>query len=477
VANCPLVIDLDGTLIYTDMLHETALRLVNDHPLNFLKIIPWLVKGKAHLKNKLAYGFNFDPNILPYNEELLSWIRSQREEGRKLVLCTASDSSIAHSIARHLDIFDDVIASDGISNIAGRRKADALEQLFGKAGFDYAGNSKADLHVWKKARRAIVVNASRSLEHGAGAVCDIEKVFPRRQQPISTWLRVFRVHQWLKNILLFIPLFAAHELLNIDAWHALTLAFVSFSLCASSVYIANDLLDLESDRLHPRKRKRPFASGRVPIWMGTILAPALLGISFSIAETVSGQFLSWLALYFAVTCAYSLGLKRIILIDCITLAILYTLRIVAGSVTVGHTLSFWLLAFSVFLFISLGFVKRYAELEIQSLRGNTKAHGRGYKVTDASLVQTMGIASGYTSVLVLALYLNSDAVVKLYRSPEVIWAAVPVMLFWISWMWMQAHRGKMHDDPIVFAVRDRASLLAGVVFMLVLALGTVARPW
>jgi len=264
---------------------------------------------------------------------------------------------------------------------------------------------------------------------------------------------------------------------DLDAWLALLLAFVAFSLCASTVYIANDLLDLESDRQHPRKCKRPFASGVVPVWMGVALAPFLLLASLGLASLVGGPFLAWLIVYFVLTCAYSFGLKRLILVDCLTLAVLYTLRIIAGAAAADHLLSFWLLAFSVFLFLSLAFVKRYAELQVQMQTGKTKVHGRGYFTTDAPLVQMLGVTSGYASAVVLALYLNSDVVRQLYVTPEAVWGAVPVMLFWVSWIWMKAHRGEMHDDPLVFAVKDPASLLAGAAFGVALLLGSVALPW
>jgi 4-hydroxybenzoate polyprenyltransferase len=473
----PLVVDLDGTLIHTDMLHESALRVLRDNPFDTLRIPYWLSKGKSSLKRNLADRTDFDPTSLPYNQDLLDWLKQQRACGRKLILCTASDLSIATAISEHLGIFDEVMASDGAANLAGKYKAEALEERFGHSGFDYVGNSRADLAVWRCARRAVVVNGSANLARKAGGCCELEQVFPSPTRGFTTWLRVLRVHQWMKNLLLFVPLFAAHQITNPDTWLALILAFFSFSLCASSVYIANDLLDLESDRQHPRKCKRPFASGLVPAWMGVVLAPLLLLASLALAQHAGGNFLPWLLFYFVVTCAYSWGLKRIILVDCLILAMLYTLRIVAGAAAAGMGLSFWLLAFSVFLFLSLAFVKRYAELEVQLLNGKQKTHGRGYYTSDAPLVQTLGIASGYAAVLVLALYLNSDAVVKLYRTPEFVWGAVPVMLFWVSWMWMQAHRGEMHDDPLVFAVKDKASLLAGVAFAAVLAIGTVGCPW
>ena len=473
----PLVVDLDGTLIYSDMLHESALRVFRDSPFETFRILFLLPKGKAFLKQHLASLTEFDPKTLPYNKELLEWLKQQRAESRRLILCTASDRSIADPIAEHLGIFDEVIASNGVSNIAGEHKAAALVQRFEHCGYDYAGNSHKDLPVWLHARKAIVVNGSSDLVKKAQDISTVERVFPKQDIGFSTWRRVLRIHQWLKNILLFAPLFAAHELGNEEAWIPLILAFGAFSLCASSVYIANDLLDLESDRLHPRKRNRPFASGFVPAWMGVLLAPLLLTVSLGVAALVSKLLLSWLVAYFVLTCVYSWLLKRLMLIDCLTLALLYTVRIVAGAAVLGHHLSFWLLAFSVFLFLSLAFVKRYAELEVQLLGGKEKIHGRGYHSADAPLIQTMGIVAGYSSVLVLALYLNSDDVLKLYATPELIWAAVLVMLFWVSWMWLQAHRGEMHDDPLVFAVKDRVSLIAGASFAAILVAGTVGVSW
>lgn len=471
------MVDLDGTLIYADMLHETALTALLRAPLMALKAPFMLAKGKAFLKQQLIRHTEFAPHLLPYNEYLLTWLKAERLAGRSLILCTASDQAIADQIAKHLGIFDEVIASNGTRNLAGNAKADALVQRFGEAGYDYVGNSKADLPVWSHARRAIVVNASNGLIQEAQNISSVYKIFPRRQSSLASWHRMLRLHQWLKNVLIFMPLFAAHDLTNENHWISLILAFFAFSFCASSVYIGNDLLDLESDRIHPRKRKRPFASGLVPLWHGVLLAPLFLLVSFVIAGFVGKLFFLCLIVYFILTCAYSYGLKQLVLIDCLTLAVLYTLRIIAGAAAIYMSLSFWILAFSIFLFLSLSFVKRYADLELQLLRGKGKLHGRGYHTTDAPLIQTMGIVSGYASALVLSLYLNSDAVIKLYAEPQFIWGAVPVLLFWISWMWMQAHRGKMHDDPLVFAVKDRTSLAAGLVFVAILAIGTTGVSW
>ncbi|NYT24355.1 UbiA family prenyltransferase [Alcaligenaceae bacterium] len=473
----PLVIDLDGTLLQTDMLHESTFRAVRDHPAVLLRIPAWLAKGKAGLKHRLAELADLNVECLPYHEELLTWLREQKASGRLVVLCTASDRKYAQAIAAHLGVFDQVLASDGTTNLSGASKADALVKQFGAGEFDYAGNHESDLPVWAQAHRAIVVNAPPGLADKAGKLATVERIFPRAATGPATWRRVLRMHQWMKNLLLFVPLLGAHAFAEPERWAMALLGLLAFSLCASSVYIVNDLLDLESDRLHIRKRNRPFASGEVPVWMGAWLAPLLLAASAFLAYLTGPAFMGWLGAYFVLTTAYSFGLKRIILLDCLVLALLYTLRIVAGAAAASLALSFWLLAFSVFLFLSLAFVKRYAELHFQQEQGLQKAHGRGYYTSDASLIQTMGVTAGYGAALVLALYLNSDDVLRLYATPVFIWGAVPVMLFWISWMWLQAHRGRMHDDPVIFALKDRASLAAGAAFLAVLGMGTVGWTW
>ncbi len=474
----PLIVDLDGTLIHTDMLPESMLSAFREKPLvSTVKIPRWLSQGKATLKEALAKRISFDAAHLPYNQNFLNWLKQQYELGRELILCTATDQAIANKIAAHLGIFSEVMASDGATNLKHNHKARALVERFGHQGFDYAGNSKADLPVWSQARRAILVNTPAKVARRAQSYCEIEQTFPATKLSLRTWIHMLRSHQWIKNILLALPLLAAHQLANSDSWLYLLFAFIAFSLCASSVYIANDLLDLESDRQHPRKCKRPFASGRAPLWLGFCLFPLLLLASLLFALHTTPTFLLCLGIYFLLTCAYSLRLKRLVLLDCLTLAVLYTLRIIAGAAAIGMSLSFWLLAFSIFLFLSLAFVKRYAELRIQHLSGKEKLHGRGYHTDDASLIQMFGITSGYASVLVLALYLNSDAVLALYQTPQLIWGTIPILLFWTNWIWLRAHRGEMHDDPVIFAIKDKTSLFTGILFATVLALGTVNWAW
>lgn len=473
----PLVVDLDGTLIHTDMLHESALKVFRDQPLSIFQIPLWLLQGKAVLKEKLARRLHFDASTLPYNQPLLSWLASQKADGRPLILCTASDQKIAEAVAAHLQLFDEVMASNGQTNLSGRNKALALTERFGSGGFDYAGNSHKDLPVWQQSRQAVVVNAPTGLSARARAVSRVEHEFPARQSDLWDWVKLMRAHQWLKNLLIFVPMLAAHEIDNTALWPVMILAFFAFSLCASAVYITNDLFDLESDRLHPRKRHRPFASGAIAAWKGVLLVPPLLLVSLLLAIQVGQAFLQWLMLYFVLTCTYSFWLKRLMLVDCVTLALLYTLRIVAGAAAAGSELTFWLLAESVFLFLSLAFVKRYAELHMSEQSGIARAHGRGYYTRDATLIKILGISAGYIAVLILAFYFNSDAVSGLYQYPTLAWAAIPCMLFWISWMWLQASRGLMHDDPLVFAVKDRNSLLAGFGFACALIVATTGVPW
>ena len=453
-----IAVDLDGTLVLTNTLHESLLLLLKQSFFSILLLPLWLLQGKAALKSKLAASVSINAALLPYNLALINWLKKQKANGKKIVLTTAADQSIANAVSQHIGFFDEVLGSDGQINNVSSKKGQLLDERFGQNSWDYVGNSKADLAVWKSANQAIVVNASQSVIKQATKNGNVSLVLSATPVMPIYWLKVVRIHQWLKNLLLFIPLLAAHQIGNLEAAWALVVAFVAFSFCASAVYIANDLLDLDSDRQHPRKCLRPFACAAVPIYFGAAIAPVLVIASLSLGLVVGTAFTAWLAIYLLLTCTYSLWLKRLVLIDCMTLAALYTLRISAGAAAVSISMSFWLLAFSVFLFLSLAFVKRYAELQVQAQVGSSHAHGRGYAVSDAPLIQTLGITAGYAAVLVLALYLNSNTVITLYTQPQLIWFAVPLILFWVSWVWMKAHRGELHDDPIVFAINDKASL-------------------
>ena len=458
-----IAVDLDGTFTLTDTLHESVLTLVRNKPY-FLLLLPfWLFKGIAHLKQKVAEHSELDVTALPYNQPLIDWLKEEKQCGKKIILCTAANEKIAEAVVGNFDLFDAFIASDSKTNLKSARKRDALQQRYGDNGYDYAGNSNDDLEVWSGASNAIVVNASEYVLQKASKLTSVTQVFLSERAGIAVWLRALRIHQWLKNLLLFVPLLAAHQIGNSQSLGLLVIAFLSFSLCASSVYITNDLLDLESDRSHPRKRARPFASAKLSVLHGVIAAPSLIAASFLLGAVVGLDFLIVLLVYLLLNVTYSFYLKRLVLVDCLTLATLYTMRIIAGAAAVSVSLSFWLLAFSIFIFLSLALVKRYAELLVQSKEGKNSAHGRGYLVTDAPLLQALGVSSGYISTLVIALYLRSENVMSLYVQPLAIWLLIPILLFWVSWVWLKSSRGEMHDDPIVFAAKDKTSLSVAAV--------------
>ncbi len=450
-----LCIDLDGTLLRSDMLYESVLALLARNPFYLFMLPLWLLRGKAALKHAIAIRAELDPAALPYDARVLSLLAETPQRPR--VLCTATNVRLATAIAEHLGVFEEVIASDDTRNLSGPRKAAALVERFGERGFDYAGNEVIDLVVWQAARAAWVVNASPALAERAARLVPVEVTLPPEKAGLRAWIKQLRIHQWLKNLLVFLPLLASHRFFDVDAVMAAGLAFLAFGLCASGVYVLNDLLDLPSDRGHPRKRLRPFAAGRLPLRHGLAAAPLLTLAGFVLAWFASPVFALVLVAYYVITLAYSLRLKRLVMVDVVTLAGLYTVRIIGGAAAIMVVPSFWLLAFSMFIFLSLARLKRYTELADAAASGAQEAAGRGYHVDDLPLVQSLGAASGYGAVLVLALYINSPESLELYRRPEVLWLICPVLLYWISRAWLVAHRGGMHDDPVVFAVSDRVS--------------------
>lgn len=465
----PICVDLDGTLTPVDTLHESLLDLRRRSPRSLLSIPTWISKGKAYFKQAIADRAQLDTSLIPIREDLVEWLKAERARGRRLVLATASNRSTADGIATHLGIFDEVVASNATQNLSGENKRRALVERFGEKGFDYVGNDKVDVAVWKSARRAIVVGNNR-IAASAANVTEVGHVFPPATASAKVWLKAIRLHQWVKNLLVFLPAMLAHRVTEPAVFAKALMAFVAFGLCASSVYVINDLFDLASDRRHPRKRLRPFAAGTLSAQSGLVVAALLLVSSIVIAIGTNPWFLAVLATYYVFTWAYTLRLKRAALVDVMTLAGLYTLRIIAGAAATSIEPSFWLLAFSIFIFLSLGIVKRYAELHDAREAGKGKAHGRGYSDADLTLLMSMGTASGYCAVVVMALYVNSSASETLYRHSQLLWLICPLLLYWISRMWLLASRGQMDDDPVVFAMKDRISLanfgLIGLVVLL-----------
>ncbi|MBA54734.1 MAG: hypothetical protein CMK89_09785 [Pseudomonadales bacterium] len=456
----PLVVDLDGTLIKTDLLVESFLLLMRANPLLILRVFVWLIKGKTTLKEEIAKRVDIPVEHLPYNQDLIDYLKVEQSQGRELILATASHERYAHDVAHYLELFDDVIATNTQINLSGSNKRKALIERYGEGGYVYAGNASVDLKVWSHADAAVVVGSSK-IAKAAETICGIEKSFIQKPPSIKVFIKALRVHQWVKNGLIFIPLMTAHQLQNPNMIMMSMLGFLAFSVCASSVYFLNDLLDLFDDRRHATKCNRPFAAGSLSLLVGIIGTPILLLIAILACLLLPTQFQLVLAVYYILTVAYSFKLKRLVMVDVVTLASLYTIRIVAGAAAIGVFLSFWLLSFSIFVFLSLAIIKRYTELMKLRAKSASKALGRGYQVEDLELLSSLGGASGYISVLVLALYINSPDVKSMYANPVLMWPACLVMLYWISRIWIIAHRGNMDDDPIVFALKDRASLVCG----------------
>ncbi len=462
----PLVIDLDGTLINSDLLAESCLTFVLKNPFRIFLVFKWLISGKANLKENLAKLVEIDVEILPYNQKVLDLIKEEKQKGRKIVLATASSIIYAKKISEHLKFFDDVFATEDGFNLSAKNKCHKLISEFGENGFDYAGNSHDDLPVWQKCKSIIVVNPEIGLLKKINLFGKAKKIISAPKNIFKVWVKALRLHQWVKNSLIFVPLLASHKLEQIDLLFDGLLACLFFGLCASHVYLFNDLIDLKNDRRHSTKRFRPLAAGLVPVIPALLLSFVLLAVAFVGAfYFLPFWFGLSLVAYYFLTLAYSVFLKTLPILDIITLAALYTMRIIAGTFAFELVLTFWMLAFSMFIFLSLSLVKRYAELYEQRSKGrNEKTHGRGYYPSDLEMLSSLGASSGYLSVMILALYIQDKSTIALYDHPRIIWFACPLLLFWISRIWMLTHRGQMHDDPVVFAIKDKVSWLVGSLF-------------
>jgi 4-hydroxybenzoate polyprenyltransferase/phosphoserine phosphatase len=480
VATLPaLCVDLDGTLVKSDTLVDSTLVLARHHPAALLSLPRWLSQGKAALKQHLTSAVQLDVTHLPYNRELLQYLQQQHAAGRPLYLATAANAALAQRVADHLGLFAGVLASDSKVNLAGNNKLLAFQSRFGD-NFSYIGNALPDLPLLKSCQQPMVANPTAALRSAlrTAGITPV-RAFNEQVSPFKAWPKAIRLHQWAKNALIFLPLLLAHARAP-GLLAGAVLAFFSFGLCASATYIVNDLLDLESDRQHPRKRRRPFASGDLSALSGVLVILLFLAASVALALLVPHvitaispalalgrplHFLEWLTIYAVITLAYSLRLKRAVIVDVIVLSGLYTIRIIAGSAATGVLVSTWLASFSIFFFLSLAFVKRFAELENLRERGGIQASGRGYHVADIEQLRSFGSASGYASVVVLTLYISNLDAAQLYQHTNRLWLLVPVLLLWLSRLWLQASRGELDEDPVVYAITDRRSLLLGVVVL------------
>jgi 4-hydroxybenzoate polyprenyltransferase len=470
----PLCVDLDGTLITTDTLWESVALLFRRRPWTAVALPFWLLGGRARFKRAVADRATLDPKNLPYRKDLLEALRTSRDNGRKLVLATAADRKIAEGVASHLGLFQAVHASDGEVNLKASNKRDLLRATYGE-GFDYVGDSSADEPIFAVATQGYLVGASRSAAKIPGRLPKV-LLISLKASLVRALIKQLRPHQWAKNALLLLPLLLAPNIPRMDQVGRAFLALIAFCCCASAGYVFNDLLDIEADRAHVSKCKRPFASGALPIVVGPPLFLGLLGVSFGLSALfLPLGFVIALAIYFVGTLSYSLWLKKVLLLDVLVLAALYTHRILSGGAATGVRVSAWLLGFSLFIFTSLAFAKRYVELK--ALTSDDKVKNRGYFRTDLEMVTAMGTASGYTAALVFALYIDSTAVRAVYREASVLWLILPVLLYWFGRIWLLAGRGRMQEDPVKFAIKDPVSLLCGAIIASIAVLARFAPPF
>jgi 4-hydroxybenzoate polyprenyltransferase/phosphoserine phosphatase len=463
----PLCVDLDGTLVKSDTLMDSICILARANPASLVRLPLWLRHGKAAFKQAVTAQALLDAAHLPYNEPLLIYLREQAAAGRPIFLSTGADHALAERVSQHLGIFDAMFASDGRNNLTGPRKLQLLEDYFGRGGFGYIGNSGADLPLLAASADAMLANPNPGLrarlKHRG---IRVQNTFQDRAPVAQSFGWALRLHQWAKNVLIFLPLLLAHAAGLATLLHSV-LAFFSFSLVASSTYIVNDLLDLASDRSHPTKRQRPFAAGDLSALSGILLSTALFAGGVLLARPLAGAFTAWLLIYCGVTLAYSLYFKRIVIVDVIILSALYTLRILAGAAAARVPISDWMAGFAIFFFFSLALVKRFSELENLRARGTAPTNGRGYLVHDMEQLRAFGTASAFASIVVFSLYINNPDVRNLYHHPQRLWLLTPLLIWWLSRVWLRASRGQMQEDPVVFALTDRASLLAGVVIFVI----------
>lgn len=470
--NLPLYVDLDGTLIKTDAMFESTLRLLKRNPLYLLLMPFWLLRGRAWFKQQLAQRVELDWSLLPFNPELLTYLNQQKSRGRELVLISASDEQAVSALHAHLNLFDRAIGSDSKLNLKARAKLARIQSECKGGSFAYAGNSIADIPIWEAAEQILMVNCSQHLAERFVERAQSVTQFDTAPRRVNKFFTAIRPHHWLKNGLIFAPLVLSHQIDNLGLLLQSLLGFISFSLCASSVYLLNDMLDLDADRLHPSKRERPFAAGELSLAWGIIGAPLLLISAFVVAALLPAAFMQILLLYWLITVFYSFYLKRLFLLDALTLAGLYTLRILAGSAAISVTTTNWLLGFSLCLFLGLALLKRYTELANITRTGDQAIQGRGYAVNSRRALGYIGAGISLLAILVFMFYISTPDITQLYSRPFLLWLISPLLLFLLWRIWSFAREGKLDEDPIQFAATDRLSQLVVALCGLILWLAT-----
>lgn len=464
-----LCVDLDGTLIKTDTLHEKVVLLLKKNCLNLFLIVFWALQGRALLKKKLCQIVSLPVELLPYNESLLDWLKLEKAKGRKLALVTAADRSIAEKVSKHLGIFDEVFASDGKVNLKSTLKAKMLADSFGRKNYDYVGDSSADMKVWEGAQKAYIVSASKRFIRNISRKVSVEDHFLSPRLTLKSFLKAIRVHQYTKNLLLFVPLVTGHYIFNDILLLQMLRGFICFCFMASSVYLLNDLLDLMSDRQHPNKSRRAIASGLLSIKSATILMVFFLGMTIVVAWGLPWQFNVTLLTYYILTLMYSFYLKQQLLMDVVTLSALYTLRVVAGMALITFkAYSLWLILFSMFLFLSFAFLKRVSELAFLKANNREYVVGRAYQGVHSHLLMSFGVSSGFLSMLILALYLSTSTAEALYMHPYLLLLLFPILIYWLCRIWLLAVEGKVQCDPVQFVVTDYTSYVCGFLIFAVM---------
>lgn len=461
-----LFVDLDGTLAHTDTLWESFFLLLKCSPLTIFLVPLWFLRGKAAFKSEISQRITPDIESLPYSAAVIEYIESAQQAGATVILATAAHRRIAEKVAEHIGIFAEILATDSETNLKSTSKAKAVIRRAGNTPFDYIGNASPDIAVWTAAGRAIAANPGKTLEGEIKQRFDVLILNDKGRRSIKSALfKEIRPHQWTKNFLIFLPALLAHRF-DTNILQLSFTAFLAFCFCASGVYALNDLLDVTSDRTHPTKKNRPFAVGDLPLWSGALLFPMLFICSVVLSLMLPTDFQIILALYAIITTTYTFYLKRLPILDALTLAALYSMRLYAGAAATSVKISRWLAVFSIFVFVSLAFVKRYVEL-LKNVSKTGELQGRGYRADDAAIIASFGIAGGYTSVLVIGLYCYSDEITALYSSPEALLIVGALHLFWISRVWLLAHRGEIDDDPITFTLRDTVSYIVGILAIIV----------
>jgi 4-hydroxybenzoate polyprenyltransferase len=451
----PLVVDLDGTLIFSDLLWESVVLFLKRHLLRAWILPFWLLRGKAGFKHAVSDGVELDPAALPYDAALLDFIRAQKDAGREIVLATGAETRLARQVAGHVGLFDRVMATDPGVNFTAHNKARELAAQYGEGGYDYIGNSTADLPVWLGSRHAYSVT-TKPFRLADGRVTS--QLGTRRGGVAKALLKGLRPRQWLKNLLVFLPMVAGHAL-GADALAASLVAFLAFSMCASSAYLLNDALDAQDDRLHPTKRRRPIANGSLPLGLAMVASPVLAGAALLLCAWYSPLLLLAVGVYFVTTVCYSVYLKRLMMVDIVVLALLYTLRVLGGSAATGIEPSFWMLAFSFFLFLSLALLKRHSELANLARAGKDKTRGRGYTTADHLPIGIMGVNAAFVAIMVFMLYFNSENVLMLYARPHWLFGTLPLLVFWLGRLWVLSFRGEVNEDPVLYVSKDKTSIL------------------